>query len=44
MYNAIRDAVRDAALAPAAALDLVCTALPSSQSDVILSSLGGFRC
>ena len=38
MYNAIRDA----ALAPAAALDLVCTALPSSQSDVILSSLGAF--
>ncbi len=42
VYNAIRDAVRDAALAPDAALDLLCAALPSVKSDVILSSVGGF--
>ena len=42
VYNAIRDAVRDVTLDPAAALDLLCAALSSPQPDVILSSLGAF--
>jgi aminopeptidase N len=42
MCNAIRDAVRDAALAPARALDLICECLRSCDSDVILASVGAF--
>ncbi|HWI00365.1 MAG TPA: aminopeptidase N [Propionibacteriaceae bacterium] len=42
MYNAVRDAVRDAALAPARALDLICEGLRSCHSDVILASVAGF--
>ena len=42
IYNAIRDAVRDASLAPARALDLICGGLRSCRSDVILASLGAF--
>ena len=42
IYNAIRNAVRDAALAPARALGLICAGLRSCRSDVIFASLGTF--
>ena len=42
IYNAIRDAVRDAALAPARALDMICGGLGPCRSDVILASVGAF--
>ena len=42
IYNAIRDAVRDAALSPARALDMVCAGLGPCRSDVILASVAGF--
>jgi len=42
IYNAIRDSVRDAALSPVRALDMVCGGLQSCRSDVILASVTGF--
>jgi len=42
IYNAIRDSVRDAALSPVRALDMVCAGLRSCRSDVILTSVTGF--
>jgi aminopeptidase N len=42
IYNAIRDAVRDAALAPALALDLICEGLRQCNSGVILPAVAGF--
>ena len=39
IYNAIRDAVRDAALAPARALELIINGLPATRSDVIMASV-----
>jgi aminopeptidase N len=39
IYNAIRDAVRDAILAPAEALNLIMRALPATTSDVIMASV-----
>ncbi|HYP45234.1 MAG TPA: aminopeptidase N [Propionibacteriaceae bacterium] len=42
IYNSIRDAVRDAELAPALALDLVCDSLAAEPTDVVLSEMLGF--
>jgi aminopeptidase N len=42
IYNAIRDAVRDATLAPTVALDVLCAGLATASSDLILASLGIF--
>ena len=42
IYNAVRDAVRDAQLAPAVALDLLATGLPPIRSGVIMTQLLSF--
>jgi aminopeptidase N len=42
IYNAIRDAVRDATLDPADALDLICRGVPSQDSDVVTDRLMAF--
>lgn len=42
IYNALRDAVRDATLDPATALDLVCASVATKSSDVILTYLTTF--
>jgi aminopeptidase N len=42
LFNAVRDAVRNAELSPARALDLLCAGALSEQSDVVLSSVLGF--
>ena len=42
IHNAVRDAVRDAQLAPAEALDLLGTGLPPTRSEVIMTQLLSF--
>ena len=42
VWNAVRDAVRDATLDPAFALEIVEAALPSAQLDVVVASVLGF--
>ena len=42
IHNAVRDAVRDAQLAPAEALDLLGASLPSTRSEVIVTQLLAF--
>ena len=42
VYNAVRDAVREASIGSAEALDLVCGSLARQRSDVLLSVLGRF--
>ena len=42
IHNAVRDAVRDAQLAPAEALDLLCDSLPTRRSEVIVTQLLAF--
>jgi aminopeptidase N len=42
IYNAIRDAVREATLDPAEALDLVCRGIPCQDSDVVTGQLLAF--
>jgi aminopeptidase N len=39
IFNAIRDAVRDAELAPDRALEIICAAMTSERADVIVSSM-----
>ena len=42
IHNAVRDAVRDAQLAPAEALDLLGASLPATRSEVIVTQLLDF--
>jgi aminopeptidase N len=42
IYNAIRDAVREATLDPAEALDLICHGVPTQSSDVVTGQLMTF--
>ena len=42
VYNAVRDAVREASLGSAEALDLVCASLGRQRSDALLSVVGRF--
>ena len=42
LFNAVRDAVRNAELAPARALDLLCAGVLSEGSDVVLASVLAF--
>jgi aminopeptidase N len=39
IYNAIRDAVRDAAIAPARAIEMIANSVPATSSDLILASV-----
>jgi aminopeptidase N len=39
IYNAVRDAVRDAALAPALAIEVIASSVPATPSDLILASV-----
>jgi aminopeptidase N len=39
IYNAIRDAVRDAAFAPALAIEVIANSVPTARSDLILASV-----